>query len=629
MLEKIRESAQGPWAMIVIGLIVLSFVFAGVGSYLTGSTQVAAALVNGEEISANSVERAYQNERARIEEQFGEGVAALFANPDYLADFRRGVLDRLIGEKLIEQKAIELGLRVSDEQILNTIRNMPEFQVGGAFNNERFQAIIQQAGFQPNSFRDYMRTEMTRDQFGRSIIGTEFSLENEVSSTNALQSQLRDIQVVTVSASDFSADVSVDAGEIAEYYQTNIDRYDTEERVALSFVELKADDLIAETSVEEDELTDFYALNQGNYLTEEERRVSHILVEFGDDKAVALQTANNILVKVERGDDFAELAKTDSADTFSAENGGDLDFFGRDIMDPNFEQAAFGLASIGDTSEIVESEFGFHIIKLTDIKPEIVTPFDDVRDDIELTVQRDKAMELFFAKQQNMAELAFEIPDTLEDVAGDLGVSVQTTELFTQGTAPSSVNFPQVLAAGFSAELVEDLVNSDVLEISDEHVMVVRVREYEPQRTLALDEVEQAITSQLEAEKAQQAALDFADGLMLQLQDGNEITELLAERNLAWQKTEKLARFDSSIGTNVAQQAFTLGLNAGENITTVARADGDVALIELLKVETPEGVEAGELASLKQRLSSQMSQSNYAAFIATLRADADVVINVQ
>ena len=629
MLEKIRESAQGPWAMIVIGLIVLSFVFAGVGSYLTGSTQVAAALVNGEEISANSVERAYQNERARIEGQFGEGVAALFANPDYLADFRRGVLDRLIGEKLIEQKAIELGLRVSDEQILNTIRNMPEFQVGGAFNNQRFQAIIQQAGFQPNSFRDYMRTEMTRDQFGRSIIGTEFSLENEVSSTNALQSQLRDIQVVTVSASDFSADVSVDADEIAEYYQTNIDSYDTEERVALSFVELKVDDLIAETSVAEDELTDFYALNKGNYLTEEERRVSHILVEFGDDKAVALQTANNILVKVERGDDFAELAKTDSADTFSAENGGDLDFFGRDVMDPNFEQAAFGLASIGDTSEIVESEFGFHIIKLTDIKPEIVTPFDDVRDDIELTVQRDKAMELFFAKQQNMAELAFEIPDTLEDVAGDLGVSVQTTELFTQGTAPSSVNFPQVLAAGFSAELVEDLVNSDVLEISDEHVMVVRVREYEPQRTLALDEVEQTITSQLEAEKAQQAALDFADGLTLQLQDGNEITELLAERNLAWQKTEKLARFDSSVGINVAQQAFTLGLDAGENITTVAKADGDVALIELLKVDTPEEVEAGELASLKQRLSSQMSQSNYAAFIATLRADADVVINVQ
>ena len=629
MLEKIRESAQGPWAMIVIGLIVLSFVFAGVGSYLTGSTQVAAALVNGEEISANSVERAYQNERARIEGQFGEGVAALFANPDYLADFRRGVLDRLIGEKLIEQKAIELGLRVSDEQILNTIRNMPEFQVGGAFNNQRFQAIIQQAGFQPNSFRDYMRTEMTRDQFGRSIIGTEFSLENEVSSTNALQSQLRDIQVVTVSASDFSADVSVDADEIAEYYQTNIDSYDTEERVALSFVELKVDDLIAETSVAEDELTDFYALNKGNYLTEEERRVSHILVEFGDDKAVALQTANNILVKVERGDDFAELAKTDSADTFSAENGGDLDFFGRDVMDPNFEQAAFGLASIGDTSEIVESEFGFHIIKLTDIKPEIVTPFDDVRDDIELTVQRDKAMELFFAKQQNMAELAFEIPDTLEDVAGDLGVSVQTTELFTQGTAPSSVNFPQVLAAGFSAELVEDLVNSDVLEISDEHVMVVRVREYEPQRTLALDEVEQTITSQLEAEKAQQAALDFADGLTLQLQDGNEITELLAERNLAWQKTEKLARFDSSVGINVAQQAFTLGLDAGENITTVAKAVGDVALIELLKVDTPEEVEAGELASLKQRLSSQMSQSNYAAFIATLRADADVVINVQ
>lgn len=629
MLDKIRESAQGPWAMIVIGLIVLSFVFAGVGSYLTGSTQTAAAIVNGEEISANTVERAYQNERARIEGQFGEGVAALFSNPDYLADFRLSVLERLIGEKLVEQKAIELGLRVSDTQIRETIRNMPEFQVGGVFNNQRFQAIIQQAGFQPNTFRDYMRTEMTRDQFGRSIIGTEFMLENEISSTNALQNQVRDIQIVTINADDFMAEINVLDPEISEYYQSNIDSYDTQERVALSFVELKVDDLLADAVVSEEDLTEFYNLNQRSYLTEEERRVSHILFEFGDDEALAMQRANDVLQRVKSGEDFAELAKAESADTFSAENGGDLDFFGRDIMDPEFESAAYGLSAVGDTSEVVRTEFGLHIIKLTDVKPEIVTPFEEVREDILASVQRDKAMELFFARQQNMAELAFEVPDTLEDIAGDLGITVQTTELFTQNSAPANVNYPQVLAAGFSAELIEDLVNSDVIEITPDHVMVVRVSEHEPQRTMSLEEVKQDITSQLQADKAQQAALVYADEMLAALQAGNEISGLLAERNLAWEKSEKLGRFDSSVGNNVVEQAFSLGLNAGENVTTVAKADGNVALVELLSVAAPEAIEAAELESLKQRLVSQMSQTNYEAFIATLRAEADVVVNVQ
>ena len=629
MLEKIRESAQGPWAMIIIGLIVLSFVFAGVGSYLTGSTQTAVAVVNGEEISAQTLERAYQNERARIENQFGEGVSALFADPSYLQDFREGVLERLIGEKLVEQKAVDLGLRVSDAQIRETIRTMPEFQVGGQFNNQRFQAIIQQAGFQPNTFRDYMRAQMTRDQFGRSIIGSEFTLTNEVQTTNELQSQVRDIRLVTFDANDFMSDVNVSDEEITNFYQSNLENYDTQERVALNFVELKVDDLVAETVVAEEELTEFYTLNQRNYMTEEERRVSHILIEFGEDETAAEQQANDVLARVNAGEDFAELAKAESADTFSAENGGDLDFFGRDFMDPAFEAAAFELANVGDTSEVVRSEFGFHVIKLTDIKPEVVTSFDEVKEQILETVQRDKAMELFFSKQQTMAELAFEVPDTLEDVAGDIGASVQSTELFTQTNAPASVNYPQVLAVAFSAELIEEAVNSDVIEISDDHVIVVRVDKHEPQRTKALDEVQQDITDQLKGEKAQQAALSYADELLVKLQDGQDVSAELAERSLEWQVTEKLGRFDSSVGNNVVEQAFSLGLDAGDNVTTVAKTDGNVALIELLRVETTESTEQDQLDALKQRLASQISQSNYESFVAALRADAEVVITVQ
>jgi peptidyl-prolyl cis-trans isomerase D len=203
---------------------------------------------------------------------------------------------------------------------------------------------------------------------------------------------------------------------------------------------------------------------------------------------------------------------------------------------------------------------------------------------------------------------------------------VQTTGLFTRNLAPPQVNFPQVLAQAFSAELIDEAVNSDVIEINDDHVIVIRVSEHEPQRTMALEEVSEAITAQLQGEKAQQAALDYADELLLLVQEGQDIATQLAERSLAWELSESIGRFDVSVGANVVEQAFTLGLSDTDNATTVAKNDGNVALVQLLKVDTPEQTEEQQLDSLRQRLSSQTSQANYESFIAALRAEANVVI---
>ncbi|WP_100643287.1 SurA N-terminal domain-containing protein [Alteromonas facilis] len=629
MLEKIREGAQGPWAMVIIALIVLSFVFAGVGSYLTGSTETAVAKVNGVEIQQNTLERAYQNERARIENQFGEGVAALFANPDYLREFRLGVLDRLIGEQLVEQKAVELGLRVSDAQIREAILNMPEFQVGGQFNNDRYQAIIQQAGFKPNTFRDYMRAEMTREQLARALAGSEFALTAEASRIGLLQDQQRNIDVLSIASEPFSADVEVTEQDVQSYYQANLEQYDTQERVALSFVELRVSDLLGEVDVTEDEISEYYTLNKRSYMTEEERRVSHILVEFGEDEDAAEAKAAAILARVQAGEDFAELASTESDDAFSAENGGDLDFFGRDIMDPAFEEAAFSLAEVGNTSEVVRSDFGFHIIKLTDIRPEQVTPLAEVSEDIRTILLTDKATEMFYARQQDMAQLAFEIPDTLQDVAGAAGTQVQETELFTNGAAPAMVNYPQVLAVAFSPELIEERVNSDLIEVSEDHVIVVRVAEHEPQRTKALEEVATSIEDMLRRERAQQAALAFADELMLKLQAGESIEEALTEKSLAWESFSDITRSMNTPGIQVVEQAFTLGLDAGQEFTTVAKSNGDAALVKLVAVNTPEMPEEAQVTAFKQRLASNFSQTNYQAFVDALRSNADVAILVQ
>jgi peptidyl-prolyl cis-trans isomerase D len=629
MLERIREGAQGPWAMIIIALIVLSFVFAGVGSYLGGSTQTAVAAVNGVEIQQNTLERAYQNERARIENQFGEGVAALFANPDYLAEFRQGVLDRLIGEQLVEQKAVELGLRVSDEQIRVAIRTMPEFQVGGQFNNDRYLAIIQQAGFQTNDFRDYMRAEMTREQLARALAGSDFALPSEVTLVNDLQNQTRDIQVLNISADLFEPAVELTDADVSNYYQANIDRYDTQEQVALAYVELTVSDLLDNVDVSEEEVAEYYNLNQRSYMTEEERRASHILVDFGEDEAVAEQTAQALLERVNGGEDFAEVAKTESQDAFSAENGGDLDFFGRDIMDPAFEEAAFGLANVGDVSGVVRSDFGFHIIKLTDIKPESITPLEEVSAEVMEMLRTDKATELFYSRQQEMAELAFEVPDTLEDVAGVAGKTVATTDLFARGAAPAQVNYPEVVVAAFSSELIDEGVNSDVIEISEDRIIVVRATQHEPQRTKTLEEVTEEIQTTLRGEKAQQLALEVADNIVNQLTSVEDATALLEENQYTWESFENVTRNTVMPSGQVIEQAFTLGTEAGQNVASVAKTDGNVSVVQVLNVTSPEAPAEQQAEELGRNLSSTYSQAYYESFIAALRSNSDVQIFAQ
>lgn len=624
MLEKIREGSQGVWAMVVLGLVILSFVFAGVGSYVTAPTDNAAAVVNGEEISQSTLERAYQNERGRMEAQFGDAFSMLAADAEYLKNFRDGILDRLIGDKLIEQTARELGLRVSDAQIREAIRAMPEFQIAGQFNNDRFQIILRQSGYQVNTFRDYMRLEMTRQQVARAIVGSEFSLPNESVQAHELQQQTRDIRFATIGSGQFSDSVELSEEEILSYYEMNLDRFDTQEQVSVAYVELKVSDFMGEVTTTEQDLLDFYERSSSSYRTEEERRASHILVEFGEDKDAAQQDAEALLQRVQAGEDFAALAASSSADSFSAENGGDLDWFGRGVMDPAFEEATFALANVGDVTSVVESEFGFHIIKLTDLKAEQVTPFEEVRAAIENEVKTEKASERFFEVQQRMSEIAFEVPDTLEDITSELGIDVKTAPLFSRIAPPEALSSPVVVNAVFSPELIEDRVNSDVLEVANEHVIVARVQEHEPARTKALEEVKQDISSVLTAEKAQAAAKAWSETLMASLNEGTDVAAQLAEKSSAWEDKSGVGRFGSGVDSSIAAEAFKLSVAEGQNYAVVELNNGDVSLVELTKINAPTSPEEQELIGLAQRLQTTISQDTYAALVESLKAKADI-----
>ncbi|MGY0589602.1 MAG: SurA N-terminal domain-containing protein [Paraglaciecola chathamensis] len=626
MLERIREGTQGTWAMAILGLVILSFVFAGVGSYINSSADTAAAKVNDDTISQADLERAYQNERGRMESQYGEAFAALTADSAYLQQFRQGVLDRLIGDKLIEQAAVDLGLRVSDAQIKQAIVAMPEFQFDGKFDNERYLAVLRQAGFQPNDFRDYMRVDMTRRQLSNALLGSEFTLLEETTQAYKLQQQTRDARYLTVPADMFKGDVTVSQSDVENYYQANITQFDTQQQVSLAYVELSVDDLLAGIVVSEDEAEQYYEQNIQDFRTQEERRASHILIEFGDDQQKAEQQAEDILVKINNGEDFAELAETFSSDTFSAENGGDLDWFSMGMMDPAFEDAAFALQNVGDVSEVVESEFGFHIIKLTDVKPEETSPFADVKEDVIAKLKAERAEEEFYAKQLRMAEVAFETPDTLDEVAAIAEVDVKTTVMFSQDSAPQAVNYPNVVSQAFSDELINDQVNSDVIELEDNHVMFIRVADYEAQRTKSLDEVSVEINDILLAEQAQQAAKEWAETVLSDIQSQQDVSDKLQTKGIEWQEQNAVTRNASQVSPAVVTALFKLTNGEESNGQVVELFNGDVALVQLLEVNEGADLPSTDAAALQNRLTTMRAQFTYSEFINALREQADVEI---
>ncbi|GAC28077.1 SurA N-terminal domain-containing protein [Brumicola pallidula] len=627
MLEKIREGSQGPLAMTIVGLIIISFAVTGVGSYLGSSSTPVAATVNGEDITLNEVEAAYQNQRTRMEAQFGESVAAAFANEAYLETFRTQVLDQLISEKLIEQQATELGLRVSTEQIKQTIFDIDAFKIAGQFDNDTFQAVIARQNFTPASFRDYLRKQMTTEQLSNVINGSSFSIDDEVTAILRLQQQTRTARTLEVSATNFATDVTVSDEEVEQYYQSNLSDFDTQEQVKLSYVTISVSDLIANEVVTEEEVLANYQDNLAAYQTLEERRISHILIEFGDDEAAAKAMAEEVLALVQVPEaDFAQIASERSADTISAEVGGDLDFINRGDWSESFEDAAFGLKEVGDNSGLVQTEFGYHIIKLTELTSVITTPFAEIQEELTQRLLKDKAMGSFFGLQEQVASAAFEQPDSLQRVSEITNRPIIDTAFFEKTNYPASVNYPQVENVAFSSELVENRLNSDVLKITDEKIMVTRVIGHNPQRTLPLEDVSASIVNQLTATKTQQAAVDWAEGLKTKIFAGESIDEALAAKSLEIKTVESIPRFGREVPIEMTIAIFKLSPVAQQNVSVVKLSSGNVGLVILESVQSASEVSEEDLLAGKTGLASNANRNAYDNFVDALKGKADIEI---
>ncbi|MCC5879479.1 MAG: SurA N-terminal domain-containing protein [Idiomarina sp.] len=619
MLDRIREGSKGPVAKIILFLIIITFALTGVSGYLGGGSEDSVAEVNGEKISRIDFDRAYQNERARMEEQLGDFFETLVGDESYMRDFRSGVLERLIEERLATQFAREQGFRPGPNTIRDNIRQMSEFQVAGQFSNDRYNALLMNAGFTPEQFRDYMANELGRSAMLTGLMTSEFMLPHEGELYQQLQNQRRSGEYLRIPVESYTDSVTVSEAEIEAFYYDNEERFETDERIRIEYVVLDFNDILDTVEVSESQARTYYDENPANFRSPERREIAHILIEGND--AEARERIEALLARIEAGEDFAAVAASDSDDTFSGEDGGNLGRLERGMIDPDVEDAGFALDEEGAVSGVVESEFGFHIVQLTRLQRSEVDDFAEVRDDIVENLRRQRAEEEYFAIQQDLSRISFEMPETLEPAAEQTGLELQVSDWMGR-RGNEQFDDPRILREVFSSDVARDNLNSELIEL-DERSYVVRAAEYEAASVRPLDEVRGDIEQALLLRKAREEAQMFAEQLLENYRAG----ELPA--GVSMETFDSITRFNEDVPGEVINQLFRLPapVDGGVSADITDLRDGDIAIVAVTGIAEGE-VNADELAQLAQQFEARYVDAAYQAFMDALKEDASISRNL-
>lgn len=619
-IQSLRDKSEGMLSKILIGLIIIVFGLFGFGSittFLAPTPKVAE--VNGEDISQQSMEMAVERNR-RLMMARNQSV-----DEDEL---RATTMQNLITRELMLQEAEDQNLQVSEVVIDEEIVATEVFQINGRFDPEQFRLVIGGAGYTPVGYREEMRNDLRLQQMVSGIQNSAFMLPDEAARATALAQQTRDIAFLRIAVDDLMDDVTVEESEVQAYYDANPAEFMTEETVDLAYLELKRAEMKDEVEVSEADLQQYFEETRARYRQEENRRIAHILIETNDDvtTAQAEEQIDAIYERLLDGEDFSELARTLSDDPGSAAEGGDLGFNQPGTFVEAFEEVAYSLDR-NQMSEPVETEFGFHIIKVLDIEPASEPVFAEVRDEVEEAFRELQAEEIFVERSARLSEIAFEAVD-LQEPAAALDMEIRTTGPVTRSAEGEIAGSEEVMEAAYSPDVLVDGNNSRLIEITPNHHVVVRVREHSPQEIQPLDTVRSEVAETLKREKATALAVSQAKEAVAMLEDGS-ITRFVADQfGLAWEVVADAGRNQMGIDREIGTEAFRLPRppEGQKSVGWASLSNGDAAVITVTRVTNKpvDQVATAELESFSRILATQQGGYDFSEFQAELRATADI-----
>ncbi|MDC1072213.1 SurA N-terminal domain-containing protein [Gammaproteobacteria bacterium] len=632
MLTAIKERASGWIAWTLVALISIPFALWGINSYFEGASKIVVATVNGVEIEKTDYQNSLSDQRRMLVQMMGQNVDA-----DYFASraFKLQVLETLIDSRLQAEYLRDRGFRVTDEQLSKKISSFSAFQVDGQFDPTRYEQLVRNAGLSVEGFERQQRQQGAIDQLRAGLRGSSLVVSSMTDRAIELLYQRRVAQFTVVDIAAFEDSLVVGSEALRDEFDANKAQYVQPEQMQVEFIRLSVDELGKQANVSELEQRAFYDNNVERFTQPESRSASHILLSLAEDDAEDVvdtreQEAKGIAARARSGEDFAKLAETYSKDPGSASRGGDLGIIRPGAMTPSFETVVFDLKE-GQISDPVRTAYGWHIIKVTNIRESNVRPFDEVMSEIKTILEREWAENQFITMAEDFQNLIFEQPDSLNAASDFLGTPIERSDWFSRTTGDGIASNDLVRDTAFSPEVLVDRLNSEMLEIGSDTLVAVRFVDFREKRQKDFNEVKDQIERVLAARVAAEAQEKFATKLVATLESGADWDNLLTVEGLSSADLpEDLESTTDDIARAVARVVYSVGApNPGTPVFGSARLSATDYLIYKLD-EVVAGdisqISGDQVSEVEDLVESRVGEELHAGIGRALRTAADVQI---
>jgi len=616
------------WLQIaLLVLIVPPFALFGIDFYFRNTdTGGALAKIGDARISEVEYSQALRQAQEKMREMMRDNPNPAMLNSPQL---RESVLNELIERKITLSHAAKAGMTISDSELQKVIAGVEAFRdQSGKFSRERYRQLLQGQGLTPAAFENQVRTSIVLEQVRNVYSGSAFTPDSIADRLLKIREQEREVSQVIFNPADYRKQVKISDADADKYYAEHKGEFLVPERVKVEFVVLSLEAYERGIQVSDEELKKFYLENQSRFQTAEERRASHILIPAAataspEEKAIARTQADDLFKQVKANPKkFGELAAKFSKDPGSAEKGGDLGFFGRGLMVKPFDEAAFSM-KVGDIAGPVETQYGYHIIRLDAVKPVQTTPLQAVRAQIEAEIRKPKVAKAFAEAADNFNNLVYEQFDSLQPAVDALKLTLQKSDWVSRagGNPNPLLNNDKLLAALFSDEVLKSKHNTSAIEVQPNMLLAARVVEHKPPEELPLDQVRKDIVQHLADQSAAQIAEREGRAALDKLRKGEPVA-------LAWSAAQTVTlQKRQGLHPEAAQSVFGADTTKLPAYAGVPVSQSRFVIYRVTRVKDVAETSPEQRKALAKQLTQMIGQEQYIAYLASLRERADVKID--
>jgi peptidyl-prolyl cis-trans isomerase D len=624
-----RSSPAVVWSVrIILTLIAMSFAVWGVESYFTSSAITeGVASVNGAKITQQEFAEALRSQQDTVRERNqGKVDAELFRS----AEFKQSVLDVMINRRLLARDTHKAKMMVSDAQLVERIHALPVFQVDGKFSKEVFESQARNRGYSPVGMEEVLREDFAVQDYYESIAGTAVIPQVAVERFIKITEQQREVSIASVKADQFMAGVNIEPAQTKKYYDANLDEFKIPEQAKVEYVVYSAQKLAQDVEVKPEEIATLYKEREAEFVQKEQRQASHILIAADAkapdaEKAAARNKAEQLLAQVKANPaKFADLAKQHSQDPATAVDGGKLDFVTKEgLLAAPFEDALFKMQK-GEIAGPVETEFGYHIIRLDEVDPQRGKSLAEMSDELKAQLQKRKAGRQFAEKAEMFGDLVYDQAKGIKGAAEALKLEVKQSDWISKGMGGPDpmLNNPKLLDAIFSAGVLKEKRATEPVEVEPNVLVAARVLESKPSTTKAYDSVASEIADRLKREEAGKQAIKKGQALLAELKAGKTPADLV------WSKASLVSRQNFGDVSPVFQK--TVFAADAQKVPAYAGQDdpaGGYALIRISKLVDVDKIDDLRRAPAKARLEDVYRGATEAAAISSLRARGTINVD--